>query len=309
MRYPYLLIAFLFSLCAQAKQNRFSFEEKSGLLDEFFKAPIESLFMGNMYISCLGSAQFDFVEYKTKGDSLVPHHRKTYKNLKKKDLDLSSIRSIDIAELDSILRAINLHPFALPSKKEFPLDEERITEMEKKGHPIINMQEIRKNFYSCTDSIFNAALHEQGCSTINYSFFLQITNSSGDTIHAIAAIDEPMDLGYIGPWKIIYNGTLIKSVHHKLSKFIEANLPDDFTGKEIFQNERLAIRCNPEIHKEEERSLWGFVPKSFIVKTKEIKKRLRWTPGVDVEKEEILTLRRLRYLKILKQEYYIDPLP
>lgn len=226
-------------------------------LNEFLKFPIKQVIITSF---ASGSAHYlqDKVIYTIDKDTLLKT-RSWIRTRYEEDTTINFFNSINLNQLDTILKEINADPSKLPNISEFHFTDQDIL----KYHDYINERRIQlkyqmkengfqidstyyahpENFIESFKSedipiIFNQK--ENLTSTTKHLFNLQFINSNNDTL-VVYRFYYLNSLSFHFPLVIEYQGQYINCYNLPLAKLIKDALPKHFYSKEYFNTEMFIL--------------------------------------------------------------------
>ena len=252
---------------SQPKDGEFEPEEP---LNFFLTSPIRKIELKSIVQGCF-SPDNDVIVYEKHSDSTLTITNCSINIDKTKKNDKPPVHQNEINSnlLSSILTAINLNPFHQPSLHDFQIKEEdkqnylayveKIVKENKKMNPRETFDE--DFFYSIPsmlDTLNNTLLsniildqQEEGGCSVSFVFSIQITNENNEILNISKSYCWEQitsvrgfymnKISWLLPWKFEFNGIVFNCHNIEFSRFISSCIPDDFSGKEVFDNSELIM--------------------------------------------------------------------
>jgi len=200
---------------------------------------------------------YDEVHYKMTNDTVFVAD--TFISTRYENKVRDFVRKINKTDLLSVLADVNLNPHDIPSLKDFS-----ITESDKNSYFSMvdklpnnkrldfyhGRKKINKDFYcsipdildTLNNSVLESVLKQKESltsSTTNW-FDIKIVNKRDDTLIIKREYDID-NLPWCLPWRVEYKGQYFSCYNIGLSRFINSCIPQDFFGKQGFNNSQLLM--------------------------------------------------------------------
>lgn len=238
-------------------------------LKTFLASPIKKIIISSGSQGCHHHI-YDEICYERINDSTFETKKVSINSNKEKNLSNFKYK-ISNSVLTTILTNINSNPSTIPTLKDFC-----ITDTDKQNYLIMLDNQIKndnkniferkkiinKDFYfsvpSMLDTLDNSIIQkilnqiEKGWSTTSNLFTIQIINQKKDTLN-IGNSYYIKTLPWNLPWKFEYKGQHFNCYNIEFSRLINSCIPDDFKGKEVFNNSRLIMEIADYLWNKEKR--------------------------------------------------------
>ncbi|MFA7327047.1 MAG: hypothetical protein WC121_10315 [Candidatus Kapaibacterium sp.] len=222
-------------------------------LNGFLKYPVESLSILSGCLRC-DLEKYEIMNFvATENDNLVSESYIKYDRIKPY---FKSI--IEVVELKELLKEINMYPNRVPTINEFNITEENKSEFindiegiisseywvrKEEGLSILLYYNIENNFRNVIENVETYDTNQIKKSLDLYydrwvhypsRFYFYFVNTNSDTLF-FSQSSYASSPWYL-PWDVKYKGKHFYSYNIEISKLINNVIPEEFNGKEAFDN-------------------------------------------------------------------------